>query len=292
MLAHGKEEGEKEATQNGWELYQWISEPVGGVGRCGQNPEPLRAAVSRVERLLCQAVCLHLVPSPHRTLSSPQGRPCVCPFLETRKPRRGEQPCFGQSGTARERPRGPWMQTFSRSHGLPAPAGVGFWHLWCWRAPPSSGLCSDNSARPRPGEGAEGRLETGELAPLGDGLRRAELRWEALGRALRRTQGLGSLYSPQAVFLWPADVGYNFTGYGKQAGSKWLELCGLNSVYSSWLSENWTLVPVGCGPKEVNIGLIPECCFWLIIIPGTAARTPRARAVKRCEPVLSVDQAK
>lgn len=152
--------------------------------------------------------------------------------------------------------------------------------------------CSGNSARPRPGEGAEGRLETGELAPLGDGLRCAELRWEALGRALRRTQGLGSLYSPQAVFLWPADVGYNFTGYGKQAGSKWLELCGLNSVYSSWLSENWTLVPVGCGPKEVNIGLIPECCFWLIIIPGTAARTPRARAVKRCEPVLSVDQAK
>ena len=33
-------------------------------------------------------------------------------------------------------------------------------------------------------------------------------------------------------------------GYGKQAGSKWLELCGLNSIYSSWLSENWTLVPV------------------------------------------------
>lgn len=155
-LAHGKEEGEKEATQNGWELYQWISEPVGGVGRCGQNPEPLRAAVSRVERLLCQAVCLHLVPSPHRTLSSPQGRPCVCPFLETRKPRRGERPCFGQSGPARERPRGPCMQAFSRSHALPAPAGVGFWQLWCWRAPPSSGLCSGNSARPRAVERAGG----------------------------------------------------------------------------------------------------------------------------------------
>ena len=159
--------------------------------RCGQNPEPIRAAISHVERLLCQAVCLHLVPSSR-------------PFLDMRKPRLGGRLCFGQSCTARERPSGPWMQIFSGSHALQSPAGWGLGQVWCWQAPPSSGLSRDNSA------GAEGRGVPGRRASAGRA-RVSERRpsaWGAplgrlwVGRSGRR-RAWGLYIAPRLSYLWP-----------------------------------------------------------------------------------------
>ena len=79
------------------------------------------------------------------------------------------------------------------------PGGVGFGQVWCWQAPPRD--CPETTVR---GRGrAEGRLEDGPPSSRvwAMAFSVGSSAGEALGRALWRTQGLGSLYSPQAVLF-------------------------------------------------------------------------------------------
>lgn len=71
----------------------------------------------------------------------------------------------------------------------------------------------------------------------------------------------------------------------KQAPNGWKSVVGTAFKTTGWVKIRvwclwaWELmVPVRC--KDVNIGLIYECCLWLIIITGATARTLMARAVK------------
>ena len=101
-------------------------------------------------------------------------------------------------------PSGPWMQIFSGSHALQSPAGWGLGQVWCWQAPPSSGLSRDNSA------GAEGRGVPGRRASAGRA-RVSERRpsaWGAplgrlwVGRSGRR-RAWGLYIAPRLSYLWP-----------------------------------------------------------------------------------------
>ena len=151
--------------------------------RCGQNPEPLRAAISHVERLLCQAVCLHLVPSSR-------------PFLEMRKPRLGGRLCFGQSCTALERPSGPRMQTFSGSHALQSPAGWGLGRFGAGRPLPARD-CPETTVRGRRASAGRARVSGRRPSAWGAPLGRL---W--VGRSGGR-RAWGLYIAPRLSYLWP-----------------------------------------------------------------------------------------
>ena len=76
------------------------------------------------------------------------------------------------------------------------PGGVGFGQVWCWQAPPSSGLSRDNSAGRRASAGrarVSGRRPSAWGAPLGR-------LWVGCSGG-RRAWGL--YIAPRLSYLWP-----------------------------------------------------------------------------------------
>lgn len=170
--------------------------------------------------------------------------PAVCPFLEVRRPRLGERLRFGQSCPA-GLDADLLSQPCSRS-----PGGVGFGQVWCWQAPPSTRLSRDNRAGHCPGGGGEGLpgktgLKAGSSCVWVMAFSVGSSAGEALAGALWRTQGLRSLYSPQAVLFMASRCWLQFYGVWK-ASRLQMARSLLSELHLQQLTE-WKLDFGACG---------------------------------------------
>lgn len=70
----------------------------------------------------------------------------------------------------------------------------------------------------------EGEGDHREAVSPGDVAREPAVRRCLWVRELKGSSSLGSLQPQDLSYLGLADVGYNFMGYAKQVGSKWLKI--------------------------------------------------------------------